>query len=63
MLSETEAWYSRSDLIIKDLAKKRCLILKLKHVTEESEPAEAINKTSNQMIKMKYESSLCYVRI
>ena len=58
VLSETEAGYGRSDLIIKDPARNRCLILELKHVKTENELIKALNEASNQIIKQKYESPL-----
>lgn len=60
VLSETEAGYGRSDLIIKDPARSRCLILELKHVKTENELTKALKEASKQIIEQKYESPLRY---
>ena len=60
VLSETEAGYGRSDLIIKDPARKRCLILELKHAEKEEEMKSALKEASSQIVKMKYSSTLSY---
>ena len=60
VLSEVEAGYGRSDLIIKDPARKRCLILELKHEKEEKGMKSALKEASSQIIKKKFESVLKY---
>lgn len=58
--SERETGYGRSDLIIQDPARKRCLILELKHVKTENEMAGALEEATGQIIKKRYESQLKY---
>ena len=58
--SERETGYGRSDLLILDPARQRCLILELKHVKKEEEMAHALNEASSQIIQKKYESQLRY---
>ena len=58
--SERETGYGRSDLIILDPARQRCLILELKHVKKEEEVKTALREASSQMIQNKYESQLRY---
>ena len=58
--SERESGYGRSDLIIRDPSRKRCIIIELKHVKNESEMEAAANEASDQIVKNKYESSLVY---
>ena len=58
--SERETGYGRSDLIILDPARNRCLILELKHVKKESEMEDALKEAASQMIQRKYESQLQY---
>ena len=60
VLSETEAGYGRSDLIIKDPARKRCLILELKHAEKVDKMESALKEASSQIVKMKYGSTLTY---
>lgn len=60
VLSEQETGYGRSDLIILDPARSRCLILELKHVKEEAEMAAALQEASSQIVQKKYESELIY---
>ena len=60
VLSETESGYGRSDLIIKDPARNRCLILELKHVKTKQGLTKALSEASNQIIEQKYESTLKY---
>ena len=59
-MSETEAGYGRSDLIIKDPARKRCLILELKHAEKVDKMESALKEASSQIVKMKYGSTLTY---
>ena len=54
--SERETGYGRSDLIILDPARQRCLLLELKHVEKESEMAAALQEAESQVIQKKYES-------
>ena len=59
--SELETGYGRSDLIIQDPIRKRCLILELKHEKEEKSMKAALKGASSQIIKKKkYESVLKY---
>ena len=58
--SERETGYGRSDLIILDPARQRCLILELKHVKKKEDIEPALNESSSQMIQKKYESQLRY---
>ena len=60
VLSETESGYGRTDLIVLDPARNRCLILELKHVKDESDMASALKEAQSQLIKEKYESRLIY---
>ena len=58
--SERETGYGRSDLIILDPARQRCLILELKHVKKEEEIEAALREASSQIIQKKYDSQLRY---
>ncbi len=58
--SERETGYGRSDLIIQDPARKRCLILEFKHVKTENEMSDALKEAQRQMIGKKYESRVVY---
>ena len=58
--SERETGYGRSDLIIQDPARKRCMILELKHVENVNELGKALEEASGQMIEQKYDSQLIY---
>ncbi len=60
VLSEIETGYGRSDLIILDLARQRCMVLELKHEKEEKGMKAALKEASSQIIKKKYESRLKY---
>ena len=60
VLSETESGYGRTDLIILDPLRHRCLILKLKHAKKESAMAAALREAQSQLVKKKYESRLIY---
>ena len=60
VLSETETGYGRSDLVILDPSRTRCLILELKHVKKEAEMASALQKAQSQILRQKYESLLNY---
>ena len=44
VLSETETGYGRSDLIVLDPARNRCMILELKHTEKESAMAAALKE-------------------
>ncbi|MBQ9252353.1 MAG: AAA family ATPase [Clostridia bacterium] len=59
-LSELETGYGRSDLIIQDPVRKRCLILELKHVKEENEMQAALTEAKSQIVQKKYESKMIY---
>lgn len=52
--------HGRSDLVVFDPARRRCLILELKHVKKESSMASALREAQSQIIKKKYESRLLY---
>ena len=58
--SERETGYGRSDLVIPDPARNRCLVLELKHVKKESEMEDALREAASQIIDKKYESRLKY---
>ena len=58
--SERETGYGRSDLIILDPARQRCLILELKHVKKEEEIETALEEAASQIIQKKYDSQLRY---
>ena len=58
--SERETGYGRSDLIILDPARNRCLIVELKHVKKEDEMEAALKEAASQIIQKKYESRLRY---
>ena len=58
--SEKESGYGRTDLIIRDPERNRCLILELKHAKEESEMEKALKEAESQIIRNKYESRLVY---
>ncbi len=60
VLSETETGYGRSDLIILDSVKKRCLIIELKHVNDENDIKGALQEANSQIIRNKYNSMLAY---
>lgn len=61
VISELETGYGRSDLVVLDMARKRCLILELKHAKEEAGMISALNEATDQIIKQKYESKLDYL--
>ena len=52
--------YGRTDLIIRDPERKRCLILELKHVKEEAEMEKALKEAESQIVNNKYRSRLVY---
>ena len=58
--SERETGYGRSDLIILDPARQRCMILELKHVKKEEEIGAALKEAASQIIQRKYDSQLRY---
>ena len=58
--SERETGYGRSDLIILDPARRRCMILELKHVKTEDEMESALREAGSQTVKEKYESHVIY---
>ncbi|MDO4803838.1 MAG: AAA family ATPase [Lachnospiraceae bacterium] len=59
--SERETGNGRSDLIIPDPARQRCLLIELKHVKKESEIGVALKEAESLIIiKKKYESELLY---
>ena len=60
VLSEQESGYGRSDLIIQDPARCRCMILELKHREEKSEMESSLREASGQIIDKKYDSHLRY---
>ena len=47
-------------MIILDPARKRCLILELKHVVKETDMDDALKEAASQVIQKKYESQLMY---
>lgn len=60
VLSEQETGYGRSDLMILDPARSRCLILELKHVKDAGSMAAALEEAGSQIVQKKYESELIY---
>ena len=58
--SERETGYGRSDLIIQDPARKRAIIIELKHVKSNLEIESALSEAASQIIEKKYESQLVY---
>ena len=58
--SERETGYGRSDLIILDPARQRCLILELKHVKNIEEIDAALKEATSQIIQKKYGSLFRY---
>ncbi|OON87001.1 hypothetical protein BXO88_05530 [Oribacterium sp. C9] len=58
--SERETGYGRSDLIIQDPAKSRCIIIELKHVKDENELEKALKEAAGQIVEKKYESGPRY---
>ena len=58
--SERETGYGRSDLIILDPARQRCMILEIKHVKTEDEMESALREAVSQTVKGKYESQVIY---
>ena len=58
--SERETGYGRSDLIVPDPARNRCLLLELKHVKEETDMEKALNEARSQIVDNRYESVLKY---
>ena len=60
VLSELETGYGRSDLIILDPARKRAMVLELKHVKDELYMDRAAEEASEQITDKKYESQLKY---
>ena len=58
--SEKESGYGRTDLIIRDPGRNRCLILELKHAKEESEMPKAMKEARSQIVNNKYESRVVY---
>ena len=58
--SELESGCGRSDLIVCDPARNRCLLLELKHVQGEADMDEATGEASSQIIRKKYASRLVY---
>ena len=60
VISEQETGYGRSDLIIMDPARNRCLLLELKHVKKQDEIEAALKEAGSQIIEKKYQSRLVY---
>ena len=58
--SERESGYGRTDLLILDPARKRGLILELKHVMKESDMQTRLPEAAGQMIRKRYDSVLRY---
>ena len=61
VLSEEESGYGRTDLVVLDPARKRCLLIELKHVKQESELDMAITKATSQIVDEKYDSTFEYL--
>ena len=60
VISEQETGYGRSDLVIMDPARNRCLLLELKHVKKQDEMEAALKEAGSQIIEKKYQSRLVY---
>ncbi|MBR2259203.1 MAG: AAA family ATPase [Blautia sp.] len=60
VLSEQETGYGRSDLIVLDPARARCLLIELKHVKREADLHVVVKKAANQILQNKYDSWLIY---
>ena len=60
VLSETESGYGRSDLIIPDPARSRCLILELKHVKGYELLECGLQEAIDQIAEKKYASRMIY---
>ena len=58
--SELETGYGRSDLVILDPARSRCMILELKHVREPAQLEAGLNEATSQIVNQKYGSQLQY---
>ena len=56
--SERETGYGRSDLMILDPARRRCLILELKHVQKEGAMEAALKEASRQIIQKKFDGQI-----
>lgn len=59
-LSEMEAGFGRSDLIVKDAARSRALVLELRHAEKESQLEAGLDEACDQIKAKKFESGLVY---
>ena len=60
VLSEAETGYGRSDLVVLDRPRDRCMILELKHASDGQSLEAALREATGQTVKKKYESRLKY---
>ena len=60
VFSELETGYGRSDLVVTDAARGRCIILELKHVKEATDMESALSEALDQMKDKHYDSRLIY---
>ena len=61
VISELETGYGRSDLIILDPARNRCMILELKHAEKLDDIDKEIDNADKQLRDKKYESKMAYL--
>ena len=60
VLSEAETGYGRSNLVVLDRPRDRCMILELKHASDGQSLEAALREATGQTVKKKYESRLKY---
>ena len=60
VLSETETGYGRSDLLVLDPARSRCLILELKHAKKQELLEGGVEEAISQITENKYASRTVY---
>ena len=60
VLSELESGYGRTDLIVKDYARRRCLLIELKHAKNIEELDKMCREAGSQILTDKYDSRLKY---
>ena len=60
VLSELESGYGRTDLVVKDYARRRCLLIELKHTKNAEELDKICMEAESQILTKKYGSRLEY---
>ncbi len=60
VLSELESGYGRTDLIVKDYARRRCLLIELKHSKNVEELDKMCKEAESQILTDKYDSRMRY---